>query len=213
MTRTLCFLLCIAATFLLIVGCVATNVPVTNSAAEPPSKHIIVVEFSDKSNYTYGRLRYDASKFMEHALAQTGKVLVTTREQWEPKLQGTNIAERTFTDDIEKAVAIGKLAGADIVIIGTIYRFVVDVDDTESPMLSRRYEYSATAKVRAQVIDVASSQIIVSTNAIGSADKFTTRFFRAGSSVAVDAVNERTLLKQSLKDATRNLSYNIVKKL
>lgn len=203
------FVLCTIVGLMLISGCAATNVA---HVPEGPAKNMLVLDFKDESSYTYGRIRYDASQLMEQALAQRENVHLITRETWKPLMVENTLNELSEANMLEKAVELGKIAGADFVIIGKIYRFVVNSDIVDKPLSRRQREYSATAYVNAQVIDVAQSQIILREKALGTADKTAPRIFTRGS-FGVNAINERSLLNQSLREAIRSLSYKIVRQI
>ncbi|MBD3308430.1 hypothetical protein GF339_18505 [candidate division KSB3 bacterium] len=195
---------------LVIAGCAVTSreeTPIPSSA-----KRIAVLSFPDQSRYTYGRLRYDGTEFMEQALRQTGQVQVIPREQWESQLGETQMSESPAIDDIQRAAALGKQIGADVVIIGVITQFHTDHEEMDSRLLTPRYEYNATARVRARVIDVAQAKILATESILGSAQTIARHVLSEGP-VSVDSVHERTLLNQSVKNATKRLAPKLVKQL
>ena len=195
----------------LVSGC-ATTSEIHDRPTES-LKHVLVFQFDDKSSYSYGKIPYDASEFMEKALIRTGQVVIISRDEWEAQLAEATPEERWTGDPVEQAIRVGKLVGADAVIIGTIQRFAVDQDhDPDGPIISRRHEYNATTHVKADVFDVESAKKVSTVLATGSAEKRTVRFFREGP-ISVDAVHERTLLNEALQDATQQLAYKIVKQL
>lgn len=189
-------------TGMLISGCSMNKGIQQNSGIEP--KKVAVVEFSDVSQYSYGRIPYDASKLLEQALTRTKQVEVISHQGWQAK---------TEEPKIDGAISLGKLVGADIVIIGKILDFHVDYDhNPDAPLLSQRHEYNAVTHVKADVIEVASARHLSTELATGTAEKRATRFFREGP-ISVDAVHERSLLNEALQDAARQLAQHIVKRL
>ncbi len=185
-----------------ICGCTAGREIQVNPMVAP--QRVLVAAFSDASSYSYGRTRYDASVFLEQALSRTGQVTVIPRQEWQAKID-------TITRD--DAIGIGKTMGADVVIIGKIVDFHVDHEyNPDAPLLSQRHEYNVVTHVRADVIEVANAQLLSTEKATGTAEKRTTRFFRAGP-ISVDAVRERPLLNEALRDAARQLAYDIVHQL
>lgn len=202
--RKICALIVILFTGIVIFtsGC-SMNKPIQqNSAIEP--QRVLVVEFSDVSQYSYGKIPYDASEFLEQALMKTGQMTVISRKDWQAKI------DEALRDD---AISIGKVLGADVVIIGKIMDFHVDQDhNPDAPLLSQRHEYNAVTHVKADLIEVASARRLSTELATGTAEKRTLRFFREGP-IAVDAVHERSLLNEALQDAARQLAQYIVKQL
>ena len=193
-------LLCIV----LITGCAST--PVADSDALGPRTRIAVLEFRDESRYTYGKQRQDTSaeRAMEQALGQRNSVLLIKREVWKLRVDENEIPANTQDDVIARAVLIGQTVDAEVVIVGTITRFTVNSDTTPSPSGGTRSEYSATAYLRAQVIDVASSAILFEKTASGSA---------TGKGMTFGVIREKHLLDDALKKATSALARKIVKQL
>ncbi|GAK58878.1 hypothetical protein U27_05853 [Candidatus Vecturithrix granuli] len=189
-------------TEIFISGCSMNKEIQQNSVIEP--KRVVVVEFSDASQYSYGKIPYDASELLEQALTKTGQITVIPRKDWQANI------DETMRDD---AISIGKVAGADVVIIGKIMDFYVDHDhNPEAPLLSQRHEYNAITHVKADLIEVAIARHLSTELATGTAEKRTTRFFREGP-ISVDAIHERSLLNEALQDAARQLAQHIVKQL
>lgn len=195
---------------LLISGCATTrnipNIPPENR------KQVLVFQFDDESTYSYGRIHYDATEFMEEALAQTGQVRVISGDVWKAQVPESGVMESS-SDLIAQARQVGEIVGADAVIIGTIQDFWVDEDhDSDGPIISQRHEYSAITHVKAELIDVDAAHNVTTVRATGSAEERTVRFFSEGP-LSVDAVNERRLLNEALQDAAQQLAYDIVEQL
>ena len=196
----------ITASLALIMGCATTAVDSEKTmTTSGPKQRIAVLEFKDESTYTYGRRpRFDATEFMEQALASSGRFTVIPRKEWKQIRDTTTLPEQTETDVIQQAVRFGKTIGADLVFLGVIYNFNVENEAIAGSTFSMQYEHSSTAHTKASVIDVASGQVIFKQNVTGSATRRT-----AMTAMAYEDI----IIRESLKDAARQLSSKIAKQI
>jgi curli biogenesis system outer membrane secretion channel CsgG len=170
-----------------------------------PKQTIAVLKFNDESSYTYGRKpRFDATESLEQDLASTGRFIVIPRIQWQQMIDEATLAELSSLDDIQQAAQIGKMIGAELVVVSVIYDFNVDGERNESSLFSSQFEYSSTARTKTQVIDVASAQSVFRQNVNGTATR------RSG---VVTMSTEDIIMRDSLRVATRRIAQRIAQQI
>jgi curli biogenesis system outer membrane secretion channel CsgG len=189
----------------MMTGCATPPEEETTVEMTGPKQTIAVLKFNDESSYTYGRIpRFDATEFLEQDLARTGRFNVIPRYQWRQIIDEATLAELGGLDDIQQAAQIGKMIGAELVVVSVIYDFNVDADRSASSLFSSQFEYSSTARTKNQVIDVASAQSVFRQNVNGTVTR------RSG--VVVMSTHD-IIMRDSLKVATRRIAQRIAQQL
>jgi hypothetical protein len=114
------------------------------------------------------------------------------------------LAELSSLDDIQQAAQIGKMIGAELVVVSVIYDFNVDGEQTSSSLFTSQFEYSSTARTKTQVIDVASAQSVFRQNVNGTATR------RSG---VIVMSTQDIIMRDSLKVATRRIAQRIAQQI
>jgi curli biogenesis system outer membrane secretion channel CsgG len=192
-------LLGIAALAMLLAGCDTTQVSKQNEIApldvvqlkqRPPlplsqRKRVAVLEFEDKTDYGSGRLGRSASSILTTFLIESGQFALYERERIDQVFLEQNIAtDRRF--DPATAVAVGKTAGVELVVIGTVSNFGYRSRRDQALFLGSQVVQEAEATVDVRIIDVATGRIVASESGRGVVTKTTGEVLGVGSSAGYD---------------------------
>ena len=148
-------------------------------------KRVAVLEFEDKTDYGNGRLGRSASSILTTFLIDSGQFALYERERLDQVLTEQNIAnDRRF--DPATAVAVGKTAGVELVVIGTVSNFGYRSRRDQALFLGSQVVQEAEATVDVRIIEVATGRIVASESGRGLVTKTTGEVLGVGSSAGYD---------------------------
>ena len=159
---------------LIMVGC-AEQPEMMNAEQLSQVKHLAVLPFEDAPGM-YGRNSANAvSGFVTTELAKNGKYRVLERSKLKSIIDEQDLQISGLVDQ-DTAIKVGKMLGADAVVVGAVTQY--EMDKTQIyihmiPIVSKEYTVGATVRM----IDVKNGEIIYAHSASG---KSPSNFTEAG---------------------------------
>ena len=181
----------------------ALVIAMSGMAQDKPS--IVVLDFRNKTNTGGYELGRGASDMLTTALFKTKKFEVIERERLNTLIKEQSLSA-TGIFDAGKAAQIGKLVGAQYIVIGSITEY----GHSRSSGGGGRFggsslTYSSTVDIR--IINVSTGKIVFADSGTGSVSSHTVRVFGHGGG---ESYNEKNAT-QSLRDAINDVCEKIKK--
>ncbi|MDI6840187.1 MAG: CsgG/HfaB family protein [bacterium] len=206
-----------------ILGCTATRVVreergVTLKETEKyeaellgPRKKIAVVDFVDKTKYGRARLGSATSDILLTELGKAGRFILVEREKISEILKEQEF-ERSGQVDPSQIVHAGKLLGVNAIVTGSVSAFGVRTEGSNCILYGHKKQ-TAEATVDVRVIDVGTGEIIYTETGSGVADVKYITVLGIGTSGGYDETIEHEALRAAIVKFTRNLMYQVDKKI
>ena len=160
-------------------------------------KRVAVLEFEDKTDYGYGRLGRSASAILTTYLIQSGQFALYEREKIDKVLAEQNIGSDNRFDP-STAVAVGKTAGVELVVIGAVSNFGYRSKRSEALFFSSHVDQEAEATVDVRIIDVATGRIVAFESGRGLVSVGTGKVLGFGSSAGYDETTAGNALRAAI---------------
>jgi curli biogenesis system outer membrane secretion channel CsgG len=211
-------LICPGALAVLLMGCYSAKVSKEEEIVpldavqlkqRPPlpldqRKRVAVLEFEDKTDYGYGRLGRSASSILTTFLIQSGQFALYEREKLDKVLTEQGIAgDKRF--DPGTAVTVGKTAGVELVMIGTVSGYGYRSKRAEVLFFGSHVDQEAEATVDVRIIDVATGRIIASESGRGVVTVSTGKVLGVGTSAGYDETTAGNALRAAISKYVDNL--------
>lgn len=194
---------------ILLAGCYSTQIKKEEEAVLPSRtnsrqplpleqrKKIAVLEFEDQTDYGHGRIGRSAASVMTTYLDRSGKFALYEREKLNriiDEQQYGGIAKV----DAAAAAAVGKKAGVDFVVIGTVSSFGYRSIRNQFLFFGSLVKHQAEATVDVRLVDVATQRIIASESGRGVAEDTSTKVLGVGSSAGYDETMAGNALRAAI---------------
>ena len=182
---------------LLLAGCNSTRITKQEEAvapgltsARPPlpleqRKKVAVLDFDDQTDYGHGRIGRSAASVLTTYLDRSGQFALYEREKLTRIMDEQQYAAGGKVGAAE-AAAVGKKAGVDMVVIGTVSSFGYHTVRHQALVFSSSVRQQAEATVDVRLVDVATGRIITSESGRGIADDTSTKVLGVGASAGYD---------------------------
>ena len=189
------FILVLLITFL--VGCYSSQItkeeeivkPGFSSTRQPlpleQRKKVAVLAFDDQTDYGHGRIGRSAASVLTTYLDRSGQFALYEREKIDLIMQEQNIAANGKYD-ASTATIIGKTAGVDFVVIGTVSSFGYKTIRNQVLIFGSSMKQVAEATVDVRLVEVATGRIIASESGRGVAENETKQVLGVGASAGYD---------------------------
>jgi curli biogenesis system outer membrane secretion channel CsgG len=206
---------CLAILSLLITGCATeshrapeiTRVQSYDTAYNGQKTTLVVGKFENRSGYLQGlfssdsdRLGNQAKTILKTHLQQTNRFVVVDRE---------NLAE--IGQEAELGAITQEIAGARYVVTGDVTEFgrKVTGDRQLFGLLGAGKKQTAYAKVSLNIVDVATSQIVYSTQGAGEYELSNREVLGTGGTASYDATLNGKVLNFAITEAVNNVVQDI----
>ena len=195
MRKTTAIMLVLTAAFL--SGCYSSQVTKEEELVEPGwsgarqplpldlRKKVAVLAFDDQTDYGHGRIGRSAASVLTTYLDRSGQFSLYEREKIDLIIREQNIATDGVYDAGE-ATAIGKAAGLDFVVIGTVSGFGYKTVRDQAFIFGSSLKQVAEATVDVRLVEVATGRIIASESGRGVAENKSSQVLGVGSSAGYD---------------------------
>ncbi|MFZ4395136.1 MAG: CsgG/HfaB family protein [Kiritimatiellia bacterium] len=193
----------------LLTGCYSTEIrkegeavqPGWNSTRQPiplaQRKKVAVLEFDDQTDYGHGRVGRSAASVLTTYLDRSQQFALYERERLNRIVEEQQIAANAKVD-AGVAAAVGKKAGVDFVIIGTVSSFGYRTRRTQALFFSSSTTREAEATVDVRLVDVATGRIIASESGRGVVEVGTSQVMGVGSSAGYDETMAGNALRAAI---------------
>ena len=193
------------------VGCYTTKVEKREEAVPPSEtamrsrppvplserKRVAVLEFEDRTDYGRGRLGRAASNVLVTYLDRSQQFAIYERESLNRILDEQKLTEgKEF--NAATAVAVGKMAGVELVFIGAVSNFGYHTRRTEALIFGSSVTREAEATVDVRLIEVATGRIVASESGRGVVTVETGKVLGVGTSAGYDETSATTALRAAI---------------
>jgi curli biogenesis system outer membrane secretion channel CsgG len=182
-----------------------------------PRIAVLSFDYSGTGNYYWWDGNTNAaegvSDLLTNKLVQSGRYTMIERSRIDAVLQEQNLAASGRIDP-STAAQVGRILGADAVVLGSITRFNLDERGGSGSLFgfggsSRRR--TAEVQLTARIVNTTTSEIVIAAEGVGSADQgsggFSVPIIGGGSS---SADNDNELLSDAAEAAVEQLSTQLV---
>ncbi|WP_372808578.1 CsgG/HfaB family protein [Pontiella sp.] len=193
---------------LLIAGCYSSKITKEEeavtpgwSSARPPlplaeRKKIAVLDFEDQTDYGSGRIGRSAASVLTTYLDRSGQFSLYEREKLnriveEQKLTGNAVGA-------EVAASVGKRAGLDFVVIGTVSSFGYKTVRSQAIIFGSKVKRQAEATVDVRLVEVATGRIIAAESGRGIAQATSGKVLGVGTSAGYDETMAGNALRAAI---------------
>lgn len=194
---------------ILLAGCYTTEIRKEEENVEPgwhqtraaipvaQRKRVAVLDFEDQTDYGHGRIGRSASSVLTTYLDRSGQFALYERERinqiaYEQQLAGT------AKTDPGVAAELGKKAGVDMVVIGTVSSFGYRSRRNQSCIFGAKTIQEAEAVVDVRMVDVASGRIICSESGRGVVEVSAKQVLGFGASAGYDETMAANALRAAI---------------
>jgi curli biogenesis system outer membrane secretion channel CsgG len=160
-------------------------------------KRIAILEFEDRTDYGAGRLGRSATAVLTTYLVESGQFAVYEREKMERLLHEQNFQASKAVDPAT-AVTLGKAAGVQLVVIGTVSNFGYRSKRTQVLIFGSQVQQEAEATVDARLIDVQTGQIVASDSGRGLVNVTSGHVLGMGTSAGYDETTAGSALRAAI---------------
>jgi curli biogenesis system outer membrane secretion channel CsgG len=193
----------------LLSGCYTTQITKQEEAVQPgwsstrqplpvaQRKKVAVLEFTDQTDYGYGRIGRSAAAVLTTYLDRSEQFALYERTKLDRILEEQQIAAGTKID-ADRAAAIGKVAGLDFVVIGTVSSFGYKTVRNQALIFGSSVKQIAEATVDVRLVDVASGRIIAAESGRGIAEDSATKVLGVGTSAGYDETMAGNALRAAI---------------
>ena len=148
-------------------------------------KRVAVLDFEDRTDYGYGRLGRSAANVLTTFLFRSGQFDLYEREKVDKVMAEANFtANKRF--DVQTAVSVGKMAGVELVVIGSVSGFGYHSTRSQALFLGSSVKQEAEATVDVRIVEVATGRIVASESGRGVATSNTGEVLGVGNFAGYD---------------------------
>lgn len=193
----------------LLAGCYSSQITKQEEAVEPgwsssrqplplaQRKKVAVLEFDDQTDYGYGRIGRSAAAVLTTYLDRSEQFALYERAKIDLILEEQQIAAGTKID-AGRAAEIGKTAGLDFVVIGTVSSFGYKTIRNQALIFGSSVKQIAEATVDVRLVEVATGRIIAAESGRGTAEDSTAKVLGVGSSAGYDETMAGSALRAAI---------------
>lgn len=194
---------------ILLAGCYSTHIKKVEEAVSPgvmssrqplpleQRKRIAVLEFEDQTDYGHGRIGRSAASVLTTYLDRSGQFALYERNKLNRIIDEQQHGEIAKVDAVA-AAAVGKKAGVDFVVIGTVSSFGYRSIRNQVLIFGSSVKHQAEATVDVRLVDVATGRIIASESGRGIAEDSSTKIMGVGSSAGYDETMAGSALRAAI---------------
>ena len=194
---------------LLLAGCYSTQISKQEEAvapgwksARPPlplaqRKRVAVLDFDDQTDYGHGRIGRSAASVLTTYLDRSGQFALYERERVNRILEEQQIAASARLD-AGTATAVGKKAGVDLVVIGSVTGFGYRSHRNQVLIFGSSVSHEAEATVDVRLVEVATGRIIASESGRGVVAISSGQVLGVGSSAGYDETMAGNALRAAI---------------
>ncbi len=167
-----------ALSLVLLAGCYTTEIRKEEESVQPgwstsraplplaERKKMAVIDFEDQTDYGHGRIGRSAAAVLTTYLDRSGQFALYEREKLNQIADEQQLAG-TAKVNAGAAAEVGKKAGVDMVVIGTVSSFGYRSRRSQGCIFSAKTFQEAEAVVDVRLVDVATGRIITSESGRG----------------------------------------------
>ena len=159
-------------------------------------KKIAVLDFEDQTDYGSGKIGRSAASVLTTYLDRSGQFSLYEREKLnliieEQKLLGNSVGA-------EVASAVGRRAGLDFVVIGTVSSFGYKTVRSQAIIFGSKVKQQAEATVDVRLVEVATGRIIAAESGRGIAEVTSGKVLGVGTSAGYDETMAGNALRAAI---------------
>jgi curli biogenesis system outer membrane secretion channel CsgG len=193
----------------LLSGCYSTEIRKEEEAVQPgwhssrtplplaQRKKVAVLEFEDQTDYGHGRVGRSAASVLTTYLDRSQQFALYERDRMNRILEEQQIAAGAKVDSAT-AAAVGKKAGVDLVVIGTVSSFGYRTRRSQVMLFSSSVTREAEATVDVRLVEVATGRIIASESGRGVVEVGTSQVMGVGASAGYDETMAGNALRAAI---------------
>lgn len=198
-----------ACAMLVLAGCYSSSIRKEEEAVEPgwrttrqplpleQRKRVAVLDFQDQTDYGAGRIGRSAASVMTTYLDRSGQFALYERERINQIMEEQKLAG-TAKVDAGAAAAVGKKAGVDMVVIGTVSSFGYRSRRSQALIFGSKVTQEAEATVDVRLVDVASGRIIAAESGRGVVEVATGKVLGVGTAAGYDETMAGNALRAAI---------------
>lgn len=160
-------------------------------------KKVAVLEFEDRTDYGQGRLGRGASNVLVTLLDRSGQFSLYEREKLNQIVAEQQIGANGL-GDAALAARVGKVAGVDIVFIGSVSNYGYHSRQSEVMIFGSKVVQEAEATVDVRLIEVATGRIIASETGHGVVTIESGHVLGVGTSAGYDETTAANALRAAI---------------
>ncbi|MEI8243616.1 MAG: CsgG/HfaB family protein [bacterium] len=190
-------------------GCYSTEIRKEEEAVQPgwhstrqplalaQRKKVAVLEFDDQTDYGHGRIGRSAASVLTTYLDRSQQFALYERERLSRIVEEQQIAAGGKVD-ANAAAAIGRKAGVDFVVIGTVSSFGYRTRRNQVLIFGSSVTRQAEATVDVRLVEVATGRILASESGRGVVEVGTSQVMGVGSSAGYDETMAGNALRAAI---------------
>lgn len=199
----------VPAALLLLAGCYSTEIRKEEEAVQPgwhstrqplpveKRRKVAVLDFDDQTDYGHGRVGRSAASVLTTYLDRSQQFALYERERLNRIVEEQQIAAGVKVD-AATAAAVGKKAGVDMVVIGTVSSFGTRTHRNQVLIFGSSTTREAEATVDVRLVEVATGRIICSESGRGVVEIGTTQVMGVGATAGYDETMAGNALRAAI---------------
>lgn len=162
-------------------------------------KRVGVLDFEDQTDYGHGRIGRSAAAVLTTYLDRSGQFALYERAKMNQIADEQQLAG-IVKSDAGAAAAVGKRAGVDMVVIGTVSSFGYRSRRAQSCIFGAKVVQEAEAVVDVRLVDVATGRIICSESGRGVVEVAANQVLGFGATAGYDETMAANALRAAISE-------------
>ena len=172
-----------------------------------PRRRVAVAEFDNKTIYGKNRLGGAAADILTTELVRADRFIMLERQRMAAVLKEQKLGMEMVVDP-NTAARVGKMLGAQAVVVGTISKFGVKTEGKDVGFYKRKTQI-AEASVEVRIINTTSGEIIFAESGQAKIQKTVKEIFGAGGKASYDETLEQDALRKAIQDVIGKVILNL----
>lgn len=163
-----------------------------------PKRRVAVAEFDNKTPYAKRRLGGAGADILTTELVRSGRFVMLERSRIQAVLQEQKLGMEMLVD-AATAARVGKILGAQAVVVGIITKYGVKTEGRDVGFYKRKTQI-AECSVDIRIIDTTSAEIVFAESGEAKVEKSVREFFGAGGRASYDETLGQDALRKAIQD-------------
>ena len=173
-----------------------------------PRRRVAVSEFDNKTIYGKNRLGGAAADILTTELVRADRFIMLERARINAVLKEQKLGMEMLVDP-NTAARVGKMLGAQAVVVGTISKFGVKTEGKDVGFYKRKTQI-AECGVDVRIIDTNTARILFAEAGEATVSKTVKEIFGAGGKASYDETLEQDAMRKAVQDVIGKVIRNLV---
>ena len=172
-----------------------------------PKRRVAVAEFDNKTIYGKRRLGGAAADVLTTELVRSGRFIMLERQRMAAIMKEQQLGMEMVVD-ATTAAKVGKMLGAQAVVVGTISKFGVKTEGKDVGFYKRKTQI-AECSVDIRIVDTTSAEIVFAESGEARVSKTVKELFGAGGKMSYDETLEQDAMRKAIQEVISKVILNL----